>query len=133
MSVNFVWLQLDVPELDVQHSELFAAIDRLMEALNMGHGQDEIGGLIEFLEGYSREHFGTEKQLMEALDYPGTAQHLKEHGRFMSELSAVRVRYDAGEDPAMLAVHVCSELGDWLVEHISRQDRELGRFILQHA
>lgn len=133
MSVNFVWLQLDIPEIDDQHVELFAAITRLMDALNQGQGQDEIGGLIEFLEGYSHEHFGTEQQLMETLGYPGMAQHLREHGRFMAELQAVRARYDAGEDPAMLAVQVCSELGDWLVEHIAQQDRALGRFILQHA
>ena len=133
MSANFVWLQLDIPEIDVQHEELFTAISSLMEALQQGQGQTEIGSLLEFLETYSLEHFGTEQRLMEELNYPDTARHLSEHARFIEVLQDVRARYDAQEDPTLLAVQVCSDLGDWLVEHIAQRDRELGRFITQNA
>ena len=50
-------LATGVLEIDNQHKEIFARINRLLEASSQGKGKQEVGRMIDFLGDYVISHF----------------------------------------------------------------------------
>ena len=121
-------LAIGVDPIDAQHRELFHRIDRLLEASRLHTTAREVGSLLDFLASYVREHFQTEEALMEAIGYPGAAEHRAEHLTFARELVELLSQHAAEGGTALLVVRVTSRATSWLREHIYRADKALGRY-----
>lgn len=133
MARDFVWLRIDVPTIDEQHDALFETINDLMAALTAGEGGAEVAPTLTFLADYVQTHFDTESQLMAAASYPGREGHERDHGSFVAQLASLQRKHETGFDEISLAVALCEQLGDWLVEHIAKQDRAFGLFLAGEA
>lgn len=129
MGMDFVWLQVGIATIDDQHRELFSTISRLIEALSRNHGEAEIDRVFAFLEGYTQQHFGLEEAYMREHAYPEAEAHLQAHAVFVDSIAALQRRYHAEGDAAMAAIAACDQLGEWLVDHIAKKDRQLGEFL----
>ena len=121
-------LAIGVDPIAAQHRELFHRIDRLLEASRSHTTSSEVGSMLEFLAAYVREHFKTEEALMEAIGYPGAADHRAEHLAVARELVDLRAQHAAEGGSALLVVRVTSRATSWLREHIYRADKQLGKF-----
>jgi hemerythrin len=121
-------LAIGVDRIDAQHRELFHRIDRLLEASRSHTTASEVGAMLEFLAAYVREHFQTEEALMEAIGYPGAAEHRAEHLSFARELTDLRAQHAAEGGSALLVVRVTSRATAWLRDHIYRSDKQLGKY-----
>ena len=90
---------------------------------------EEIGPLIDYLHGYAVSHFGAEESEMRATRYPGYARHKAEHDRFIDDLLAVAEEHDRRGQGTFIALRVSHWLVEWLKQHVSATDAELGRFL----
>ncbi|MBI1911132.1 MAG: hemerythrin family protein [Deltaproteobacteria bacterium] len=113
---------------DRHHKELFKRINKLLQAMNMGLGKDEIGKVFKFLDDYFVVHFEAEEQAMNKYNYPGTLAHLVEHTRFIEDIAKLRKEFEAGVSTG-LVIRVQREVVDWLINHIGGVDKEFGAFL----
>ena len=121
-------LSVGVDEIDDQHRELFRRAARLLDGLQRGE-PEEIGALVDFLHEYAVTHFGAEEAFMREEAYPGYVRHKAEHDRFVSDLLALAGEHDRRGSGAFLSLKVSHWLVQWLKEHVSGTDAELGRFL----
>lgn len=125
-------LAVGVDEIDDQHRELFRRASRLLEGLKKGE-PEEIGALIEFLYEYAVTHFGAEEDFMREARYPGYVRHKAEHDRFISDLLALASEHDRKGAGAFMALKVNHWLVQWLKEHVSGTDAELGKYLARRT
>lgn len=108
--------ELDVPEMDAQHADLFALLNVLAEALQ--NGRDPRPPFRGFIGAVAR-HFADEERLMVEARYKGAPGHREQHQRLLAEVAGLALD---GEDvsPSL----VLRYLQDWLSRHIDGADRE---------
>ena len=119
--------------MDAQHKELLARINRLGRELRDGpcSGPDDV---VAFVEHYAIQHFAVEEGLMARFEYPLRAEHCHAHrvfGRYFDELK--RELEEGTHDPLYLSFRVQIFLVDWFVNHTTRTDRHLARFLTEQA
>jgi len=122
-------LSVGVDEIDDQHKELFRRASTLLDGLRKGE-PDEIGGLVDFLHAYAVTHFGAEEAFMRETGFAGYVRHKAQHDRFISDLLALASEHERKGAGAFLALKVNHWLVQWLKEHVSGMDRELGSHLL---
>lgn len=105
--------------IDTQHRTLFDAVNRLAAAFQGGTSADEARACLDFLLGYTREHFATEEQFMRDLSYPALALHGAQHAELMRQTQALKARADAGQP---VALDIAVLMADWLRHHINDED-----------
>jgi hemerythrin len=129
--MEIVWRQnlaVGVPEIDRQHQELFARVNTLILASKSNGSAEQIAELFRFLDEYVKEHFTFEEQLQRQYGYPRAAEHLKMHDAFIAKLHAFKERYLADGASLGLRIKVHEFVVNWLVQHISHEDKELAAY-----
>ncbi len=125
-------LSVGVEEIDAQHRELFRRAARLLDRIHGGE-PEELGQLVEFLHRYAVEHFGAEEEHMRRTRFPGYLRHKAEHDRFASDLLALAREHERSGAGAFMSLKVNHWLTEWLREHVSGTDAELGKFLVRRA
>lgn len=131
----FEWnqgLSVGVDQIDAQHKELFARVNRLLAAASQGKGRDEIGATIDFLADYVVTHFGTEERIMSRCGYSDFKPHKDQHERFLHEFSGLKKKFEDEGVSTLLIVLIQQKVCDWLTNHVSKVDRALGKFVLEN-
>lgn len=126
-------LAVGVKLIDDQHRELFARINRLIEACNQGKGKETVAETIKFLGDYVVTHFQDEEGLMVKHNYPKYETHKALHDGFVESFKQLREHLDK-EGPGLTLVLKTNHLVvQWLTNHISRVDKEFGKFFSEQA
>lgn len=112
------------PEIDAQHAEIAALVNRICAALRSRTDEFVLECLFKELAEFTRHHFATEHHLMQDHAYPGLAAHDAAHRELMGELERIRPEMFGGEDRFVFAL-----LRTWLLEHILTEDKPLGAFL----
>jgi len=123
--------ELKIPEVDSQHRRLIEMINDLDSAMQQGQGKIAVGRILDGFVAYTQYHFGREEQLMDAVRYPGSARHQREHIAFITRLIDLRDGHRKGQ--IALSIGAMSFLSDWLVSHIQGTDREFVPHVLEAA
>ncbi|HET8540552.1 MAG TPA: bacteriohemerythrin [Anaeromyxobacter sp.] len=123
-------LSVGIEEIDAQHRELFQRAGKLLDGIHGGE-PEELGALVDFLYQYAVAHFGTEEEAMRRARYPGYARHKAEHDRFISDLLTLARDHERSGAGAFMALKVSQWLTQWLRNHVSGTDAELGRFLVK--
>ncbi len=106
-----------VKGIDLQHRQLVKALNSLYTALLNGATRTRIGGLLSFLEEYSRFHFRSEEAFFEKIGYPWSEEHKREHAWFVRKVAEFRREYRSRRS---LDVDVLLFLAKWVRGHIMR-------------
>lgn len=122
-------LSIGVPLIDNQHKELLSRFDRLLKACETGKGIGELRGLLGFLDEYVATHFSDEEGIQRVRHYPGYAAHRKEHEWFIARLKALKEEIATDGVAVHHVMETNSMLLKWLINHISKVDTELGKFL----
>lgn len=85
--------------------------------------------ILDFLSGYVLTHFADEETLQVQHGYPGYQAHSKLHQDFVKEVTALRSDLEKSGVTATGCSLVGMTLANWLVSHISTQDRLVGQYI----
>jgi hemerythrin-like metal-binding protein len=122
-------LETGVRQIDLQHQELIEMINELEVAYLNGQDDNALVRLLPRLTSYVVFHFGTEEGMVHkfAAGTLHTEHHLNEHRKFTRKIT------DMKEIPGMDKHQALADLVDylktWLLEHIMKTDKELGKLI----
>ncbi|MBI5562234.1 MAG: hemerythrin family protein [Deltaproteobacteria bacterium] len=114
--------------IDGQHKELYDRVNAFIEAMQQKKGREEMGGVLDFLEGYIVEHFGTEEHLMKGMAYSGYAAHKAQHEAFKNTFREIIAKYNEKGPTLDIIIMTNAKLGQWLRNHIPVADKELAAF-----
>ncbi len=118
-----------VARMDEDHKALMEKLNELGQAMRRGRGRDSMGELLAFLEGYVKEHFGFEEQLMKASGYPGYEDHRQKHDAFRQGLAKRAEAFARTPDDHALIVEIHGWLMAWLRDHALYTDVKLGDYV----
>lgn len=124
---------IGVPQIDNQHRKLIEAIDKLMEACKQGKGRVEIEKTLVFTLQYTIKHFNDEEKLQEKHKYPGLSEHKQIHKRFTEDIAALAQEFNKLGPSIALTVKLNQSLVDWVINHISTEDKKVGEHIRKVA
>jgi hemerythrin len=122
-------LATGVLEIDNQHKEIFARINRLLEASSQGKGKEEVGRMIDFLGDYVISHFGTEEKYMQKTGYPDYISHKSQHDKFISEYGDVKKKFEKEGSTSTLVIEVMNKSVHWLINHITKVDKVMAAYL----
>ena len=122
-------LLVGVAIIDREHRKLVGVIDQLMEACSQGKGRSAIEQTLDFVISYAKEHFRDEEQLQEKYTYPGMIAHKKLHAQFVANMTSLENEFRQTGPSVVLTGKLNSSLVDWLIKHISTEDKILGEHI----
>ena len=122
-------LAIGVEAIDSQHKELLRRFNGLLVASEAGKGLDELKKLLEFLNEYVIEHFYYEEKLQLKHNYPGYSAHKMEHDSFALRIKAVHAEINSEGAEICHVIETNNMLLKWLINHISKVDVELSKFI----
>ncbi len=117
--------------IDMQHRQLFEKINDLLVAVRENRSKPNILKIFDFLANYVTLHFSMEEKLMTTHRYPGYAQHKEEHTNFIQAVLGYRKQLEEQGGSAALAVILQAFLVTWLVDHIGKIDKKLGKFLIE--
>ncbi|KAF7599676.1 MAG: hemerythrin [Candidatus Dactylopiibacterium carminicum] len=114
-------------QIDDDHRQLFALLDRLNKDMSTGQVNQETQSIVDALRNYTETHFSREEAFMREIDYAHYATHKAEHDRFVSEVCALQSRVARGARTAQLDID--QMLAAWLREHVLVRDMALAAAI----
>jgi hemerythrin-like metal-binding protein len=126
------WLpayEVNVPEIDEQHRELFRMFNDLLDAMWDGKGKNIIEEKLRFLAGYAVTHFSTEEKYMVNYNFPDFTAHKKLHDDFTAGVVDFLKVYERNGAKTDMLVSVVQDLGTWTREHIRDMDQEMGKYL----
>ena len=127
-------LSVGVETIDEQHRELFDKINDLVAAVRQSACKYKIGDVIRFLEDYVVFHFGEEEKYMMRYAYPAYQSRKAQHEKFIenfNELKKELPKLEGGKKPGSydLSVETNKVVVDWILDHIAKVDKSLGKFL----
>lgn len=122
-------LKIGVEAIDVQHRKLVMAIDDLMDACAKGQGRNKVEETMRFVVDYTKEHFRDEEVLQAKYAYPGMAAHKQLHAQFIQNMAKLDAELRQAGPSIALTANINKTLVNWLIKHISSEDKKLGEYI----
>lgn len=129
----FTWtkeLETGNIQIDTEHKQLIKAINDLLEACSSGKGRNEVIRTVDFLSQYTKTHFAHEQVLQQKSHYPDFVNHKKYHEDFIKVVDGIAVRLRAEGATIQLVGEVNMQVGNWLINHIKREDVKVAKHIL---
>ena len=116
-----------VQSVDEQHQNLIVMIRDLHTAMVEGHGEEEVGNIMNRLVRYTEYHFSAEEAYMEEIGYPELERHRDQHALLTGEV--FEVFRDIQEGRRDMAEDVFSFLNTWLIDHIAGSDLKIKAYL----
>ena len=108
--------------VDTQHSQLFDAINGLLDACEQGKGGKELKKALDFLTQYTVNHFFDEEQLLKKYGFTDLSNHHRFHDTFTKTVKDFSLQFAKQGSSEDLILEVQKKIGSWLIEHIKGQD-----------
>ena len=109
-------------EIDADHQMLTRYVNELNTAMHAGEGRNVVGGILDNLVQYTREHFAREEAVWRRGGLPTFDQHKQTHVDLMGSVEAFQAQYHAGT--ASLTTDLMAFLRQWLIDHVFRADKD---------
>lgn len=122
--------QTGFAEIDQQHHELLAYIQKLYEAVMAGSDWDAISAAADAIGEKIQAHFEFEEDLMRNHFYPFMSDHVAHHNSYKNHFLELKSDIEARiENRLYLALRIHLFLISRLMNHLAYDDRHLGRFL----
>ncbi|MDR3199562.1 MAG: bacteriohemerythrin [Planctomycetaceae bacterium] len=115
--------------IDSQHQQLIKAVNDLLAACVAGQGRETLHQTLDFLAFYTSKHFGDEEKLQQQYRYPDYANHRNLHEHFKMFVHDLATQMKESGPTTALVSKVTFGVGDWLVNHIKKEDTKVAAFI----
>lgn len=122
-------LSIGVEEIDEQHKSLAQMVNELNGAIHGGWGKEARDEIIVRLVEYTRVHFATEESLMSISKYPHSKEHKKQHEDLIDTVKQYIKKYN--ENPDASNYDLLFFLRKWLVDHIMKDDKMMGNYLVK--
>jgi hemerythrin len=122
-------LSVGVDLIDEQHKELIRRMNALFESMDANRAKAEVLKVLEFLEKYVVTHFTDEENLQKRVQYPKYTVHRQMHQDFIKTIKEQKKEIENGGFTVMTKSLMGATLVTWLVSHISKEDKDIGRHV----
>lgn len=122
-------MSVNEPTIDLQHRELLNQLNVILCGLYTGVDHKIVEKSILFLNDWIEAHKVYEENYMFENKYPGLEDHIKKHNLFREKFTEFKRRFDEGFDPTNLIIEIEQYLGDWLFQHILKEDQKYAIYI----
>ena len=112
-------------EIDTQHKFLIETFNNLGDAIQNGSAKDQITKILSALRNYADWHFAKEETCMESYHCPAAMLNKVAHEVFIEKTAKYQREYELSGSSAKLALHIHTELSDWIINHILAVDGQL--------
>ncbi len=116
-----------VAAYDAEHKKLMAMINELHDAMTAGTAKSKLGDILDRLVTYTVEHFNHEERVLARHNYPGLAEHKRQHELLKKQVLEFRAKASSGA--SLFSIELSKFLKDWLLQHIQREDKKYGAFL----
>lgn len=118
--------------IDSEHTQIFDAVNELLDACSSGHGRDKIAHTAEFLAGYVGKHFSDEEALQRKCKYPNMEKHLKFHVKYKKDVADFvdKMKKDGATVQTLGELNALAGL---LINHIRQEDKRLAAYIRENS
>lgn len=126
--------EIGYPKIDMQHRELFHQCIKLQDSVRTGSQIDELFDVIRFLNNYVTEHFKTEEEFLQSMNYPFMEHHISQHRNFIKTFEALKLEIaDGMKSKIYLMFKIQTLLIDWFINHTLREDRHYAKYSKSHS
>ena len=119
-------LSVGVEEIDEQHKELIHRVNEFYTAIKQNKTREEALRILKYLASYVVVHFADEERLQLMYNYPGYLEHKKIHTDFIKTVRELSASVEQEGVNSMTFLSIGATLSNWLVTHISQQDKKIG-------
>lgn len=127
---NLKWnddYKIGIERIDNQHKELFRRTNLAIESL-LNDDENGIRDVLIFLSDYIVEHFEDEEEFQKEIYYPEYSDHKEKHRELEEKVKGLIEEFMESEDKSVVSITVNTFLVDWLINHISQEDRKIGNY-----
>lgn len=111
---------IGVKNVDAQHENLVALVNKLNQAMSEGKGKNVLENILESLVSYTKAHFRDEERMMEQNGYPDLIEHKRQHVALTKKVLDFQTEFKSG---AMgMSIDIMQFLTTWLRGHILGTD-----------
>lgn len=121
-------LTVGVNSIDDQHKTLFDKANQLFEAGKNNRTKEFISEMLDFLDAYTKQHFNSEEVYMRSISYPGYDGQKKLHTEFITALGKLKKDYQESGGNILVILNANQMVVDWLLKHISVEDKKIGTY-----
>lgn len=128
----FTWtpeLETGNNTIDTQHKTLIDAINKLLDACSQGKAREQVHETMSFLVDYTKKHFADEERLQRTSNYPDYTNHKRIHDDFIKTVADIAKELDEQGPTIVMIGKVNNAVGNWLVNHIKREDTKVAAHI----
>jgi hemerythrin len=115
-----------VASLDQEHAYLTLLASRLESEESGFWHRERCRGVLAELQQFTRLHFLTEEQLMEACAYPDSKAHIAEHERMAFWVDAFAAQAKTG---TLALPMLRGFVRGWIAAHMATRDRQLAAYL----
>ena len=126
-------LSVGVDTIDNQHKELINRVNQFFAALRSQSGKEETLKVLAFLSSYVVNHFRDEEAIQVRYNYPKHQEHRKLHKDFLETVKTMAADIEKNGVTSAGSTMIAMTVSNWLVNHISRQDSDIGRHIRENV
>jgi len=123
-------LSVGVAAIDEQHKELIRRMNVLFESIDANKAKEEVLKVLDFLEKYVINHFADEEKLQVRVQYPRYPEHRQMHQEFIKNIQKISNEIKNDGFTVITKTLIASTLVTWLITHISKQDKDIGKYVL---
>ena len=120
----FIWkdeYSVNIKKIDDQHKKLVQILNDLHSSMLMAKANTVLEQFLKELIDYTKYHFKTEEDLMYDYKYDKISEHKESHKNFTDKVLQFYDDFQQGKK--MITVELLFFLKDWLVNHISGEDK----------
>ncbi len=120
--------EVGIELIDSDHQKLVGLLNQVVTAAHYHMGVNYVDNVLGELIDYTKYHFEREEGLMESNNYPDMAAHKEQHREMVAKVAEFQQQL-SGEHEEVLSENVHAYLKDWLINHITHTDKELGKYL----
>lgn len=123
--------RVGVTQIDSEHQYLFALVNEFYDKLAGGSVRPQVLFVLNRLIAYAEQHFQHEEALMSQCSYPRLEQHKVLHENLVATIFELNEKLSAGI--GSIGVETPRFLKSWLIDHIVREDMDIGDYMQRKA
>ena len=116
-------------QVDAQHKRLFELVSGLVSSCMDGSNTEKLNETLNFLVNYTVQHFNDEEALQIQYSYPEYIRHKQLHEDFKVTVGELVQRFMKSASSKELSSDVNKIVVRWLINHIQREDKKIGKHI----
>jgi len=132
MKYGIAWsdsYKLGEENVDSQHRKLFELLSDLVAACMDGSELEKVKETLDFLVGYTVQHFNDEEALQVMCGYPDYERHKQLHEDFKVTVGGLVKEFNESGSSTELSHDLNIIVVKWLVNHIQGEDKKIGKHI----